>query len=439
MKDYLKKLLAKRNAKLNELKKRNAESEDLNEVRSLGNEISEITEEIRGLEAQIADLERAEAAEQNNDGEEGTEERSANGFNPAAVVATAQMNNGEARNEEVDPTATMEYRKAFMNYVQRGVNNEVLIFEQRGNDASGVAQDLGVLLPKTVVQEIIKGVEKKYGQLYSRVRKMNIKGGVRFPIGSFSATFKRIAENAKSDRQNAGSITGYVQFSYNIGEIRIATSLLQSVLSVQAFEAEVAKVIIEAYVKAMDLEIMTGDPDDGEMEGILTEAAKGSSGRIPAANIIEFTADEMADWKKWQEKLFAIIPLSMRGLNPEFVMTANTYEANIKTLVDDNNRPVYNETFNPVDGAEISRFKGKNVAFVEEDILKNFNDATNGQYFGMYWVPEEAYAINTNMEFTMMRYFDQELNQYVDKALVINDGKILDPKYLYLLKKKVQG
>ena len=183
---------------------------------------------------------------------------------------------------------------------------------------------------------------------------------------------------------------------------------------------------------------MVGDPTNGEMTGILTNHADGLQ-RIPAGNIITFTADEMADWKKWQEKLFAEIPLSMRGLNPEFVMTANTYEANIKTLVDDNNRPVYNETFNPVDGTEISRFKGKNVVFVEEDILKNFNDATNGEYFGMYWVPEEAYAINTNMEFTMIRYFDQELNQYVDKALVINDGKILDPKYLYLLKKKVQG
>lgn len=57
----------------------------------------------------------------------------------------------------------------------------------------------------------------------------------------------------------------------------------------------------------------------------------------------------------------------------------------------------------------------------------------------MYWVPEEAYAINSNMEFTMIKYFDQETNQYVDKALVINDGKILDPKYLYLLKKKVTG
>lgn len=434
MLEYLKKLLAKRNAKLNDLKKRNAESEDLNEVRSLGIEISEVTEEIRGLEAQIADLEAAE----NND--EGTEERSANGFNPAATVATAQMNNGSAaRSEDEDPRSTMEYRKAFMDYVQRGVvNKEVLQFEKRSGDQSGVAQDLGVLIPHTVIQKIIEGVEKVYGQLYSRVLKTNVQGGVEYPIGSFSATFHRMGENEKTDRQNAGAVTGSVTFTYKIGEIRIARSLLQSVLSVPVFEEKYAKVIVEAYVKAMDKEIMVGNPANKEMVGILTNHADGIQ-RIAAGNIIEFTAADMADWKTWQKKLFAKIPLSMRGLRPEFVMTANTYEANIKTLHDDNNRPVYNETYNPVDGTEISRFKGRDVVFVENDILKDFDDASNGEYFGMLWVPEEAYAINTNLEFTVREYFDEDLNQYVKKALVINDGKILDPKYIYLLKKKVQA
>ena len=427
MKDYLEKLIARKNKELADLKKRNAESEDINEVKKIGDDIEKVNDEINEAKTQLAAVEADEKKDEK-------EERSA--FNPAAatVVATAKM--GETRSEETDVLASMEYRKAFMNYVQRGTKSDILKFEQRSGDESGVASDLGVLLPKTVVQEIITGVEKVYGQLYSRVRKLNIKGGVRFPIGSFSATFSRIAENAKSDRQSAGEVDGYVQFTYNIGEIRIATSLLQSVLSVPVFEQEVAKVIIEAYVKAMDTEIMLGDSTDGEMEGIITEAEKVSS-RIDASHIIEFTEADMADWKKWQEKLFAVIPLSMRALNPEFVMTANTYEANIKTLADNNDRPVYTETFNPVDGSEISKFKGKNVVFVEEDILDNFDD-NDAEYFGMYWVPEKAYAINTNMEFTMRRYFDEELNQYVDKALVINDGKVLDPKYIYLLKKSAE-
>lgn len=433
MLEYLKKLLSSRKSKLKNLQERNEKSENLDEVRQLGVEISEVTEEIRGLESQIANLE----AQENNNGEDDTRSN----FDPNRalnVVGQTDMNNGEARQEEVDPRGTMEYRTAFMNYVQRGeVNNDVLQFETR-QDAAGQASNLGVLIPSTVVQKIIQGVEKVYGQLYSRVRKTNIPGGVKYPIGSFSATFHRITETTKSDRQNAGGVTGYVEFSYKIGEIRLARTLLQVVLSVDAFEEEFAKVIVKVYVKAMDKEIMTGVDNNNECVGILTEAAKNDS-RIPTGNIIEFTAKEMEDWKSWQTKLFAKIPLSMRGLKPEFAMTANTYEANIKTLVDDNNRPVYNETYNPVDGSEVSKFKGKDVVFVEEDILKNFNDAANGEYFGMFWVPEEAYAINSNLDFIVRDYFDEELNQYVKKALVINDGKILDPKYIYLLKKKITG
>lgn len=440
MKDYLKKLLENKKDQRKKLNDSLIECESKEERSSILATIATLDEEIREGEVQLAALEAREAEEANA---ANNEQR--NNFNPNAalnVVATAQQNNAngtEGRSNE-NPRSTMEYRTSFMKYIQRGEMSDVLQFEQR-TAGPGVAGDLGVLLPETIVQEVIKGVEKVYGQLYSRVKKTNIKGGVKYPIGSFKATFHRIKEtgqgSAPSERQKSGSVSGYVEFSYNIGEIRISRTLLQDVLTVPAFEREVSKVLIEAYVEAMDKEIMTGVAANNQCEGILTEAAKGETSRIPANNIIEFTADDMKDWKQWQKKLFAVIPLSMRGAKPEFAMTANTYEANIKTLKDDNNRPVYNETFNPVDGTEISRFKGKDVVFVEEDILKNFDDAVNGEYFGMYWVPELAYAINSNMEFTMIRYFDQEKNEYVDKALVINDGKVLDPKYIYLLKKKV--
>ena len=425
MLEYLKELLEKRKTKLKELQERNNKSQNVDEVRMIGEEIAEVMEEIRGLEIQINECE--------NDDTERTN------FNPNKalnVVTTVEMNNKRSKDKE-DSRATMEYRTAFMKYVQRGeIDKDVLQFEKRADEV-GEAANLGILIPSTIVQKIIKELEGVYGQLYSRVRKTNIKGGVKYPIGSFTATFKRITEKTISDRQNVGGITGYIEFSYKIGEIRLARTLLQTILSVPVFEEEFSKVIVKAYIKAMDYEIMKGEDSNNECIGILTEAKKSSGSRIPASNIITFTADEMADWKSWQTKLFAKIPLAMRGLRPEFVMTSNTYEANIKTLVDDNNRPVYNETYNPVDGTEVSKFKGRDVVFVEEDILPNFNDAVNNDYFGMIWVPEEAYAINSNMQFTVVDYFDHETNQYIKKALVINDGKILDPKYIYLLKKKV--
>lgn len=455
MKDYLKRLIARKKNELKAKEEKMKNSQDIEEVRSLGETLVALRDEINDAEEQLAKLEEDDNnkddnkdadkdnnTDDNNDDANANEGRSANGFNPNAtlnVLGQARMNNRgqEFDIDSNDPRATMEYRKAFMNYIQRGeINRDVLLFESRA-DATGTSSELGVLIPTTVIQKIITDVEKVYGQLYSRVLKTNLQGGVKYPIGSFSATFKRITETTVSDRQNAGGVTGSVEFSYKIGEIRMARTLLQTILSVPVFEEEFAKVIVKAYVQAMDKEIMNGQDANNECVGILTEAKKSSGSRIPAANIITFTAAEMADWKAWQEKLFAKIPLAMRGLNPEFAMTANTYEANIKTLTDDNNRPVYNETFNPVDGSEISKFKGKNVAFVEEDVLKNFNDAADGDYFGMYWVPEEAYAINSNMEFTVVDYFDHEKNQYIKKALVINDGKILDPKYIYLLKKSV--
>lgn len=437
MKDYFKKLIERKKKELAELKKRNEESEDIKEVKSIGTQIESVSGEIKEAETQLKEIENNERKEVNKENEENRSK-----FNPNKalnVISTVEMN-GKNEDRSEDSRATMEYRKAFMNYMTKGeIDRNVLQFEARAN-ATGTSADLGVLIPTTVIQKIITDVEKVYGQLYSRVLKTNLRGGVKYPIGSFSATFKRITENGPvSDRQDAGGVTGSVEFSYNIGEIRIARTLLQVVLSVDAFEEKFAEVVAKTYVQAMDKEIMNGNPDNNEMTGILTEAAKGGSGRIPTANIIEFTDEEMADWKSWQTKLFAKIPLSMRSLRPEFVMTANTYEANIKTLADDNKRPVYAETYNPVDGTEISTFKARPVVFVENDVLNDFNDATDGQYFGMYWVPEEAYAINTNYEFTVVDYFDHETNQQVKKALVINDGKVIDGKYIYLLKKKVTG
>lgn len=402
-------------------------------------------ETLSALKADIAEAEEmlkdAEAQDNGNDdgnggGDNGTEGRNAQpvvNFNP---VATFTQNGTQSRATDTDPLSTMEYRTAFKAFVQNGTMSDVL----KRADAEQVSTDLGILLPNTIVKEIIKGVEQVYGQLYSKVKKTNFKGGVQYPIGAFSATMYwdgtagTDKEHGKSEKQKAGGVSEYIQFTYHIGEIRIAQSLLQSVVTVDAFEAEIVKSLVEAYVKAMDEAILNGDGVK-QPEGILTEANKGGAGRIPTANVISFTAEDMADWKTWQKKLFAKVPLSMRKLRPEFVMTAETWESNIVTLEDGNHRPVGVETYNPVTGDERATFKARNVVFVEEGGIKSFDTAESGEYFGMYWVADKAYAINSNMQFGYKKYFDEAENQYVTKALVICDGKVLDGKYIYLLKK----
>ena len=436
-------------AKIKKLNDRHAEvlasalkEEDAEKRAALGETLAALKADITEAEEMLKKAEEQEADEGNgSEGGEGGapgEGRSANppasgAFNP---VASFGQNGAPAARGEEDPLSTMEYRKAFKEFVQRGVKSDLL----KRADAENVSGDLGVLLPNTIVQEIIKGVEKVYGQLYSRVKKTNVKGGIQYPIGAFSATMHwdgtagTDKEHGVSEKQKAGGVTGYIQFTYHIGEIRIAQSLLQTVVTVAAFEAEVVKALVEAYVKGMDEAILEGDGVK-QAEGILTEAAKGGSGRIPTANVITFTAEEMEDWKTWQKKLFAKIPLSMRRLRPEFVMTAETWEANIMTLEDASGRPVYTETYNPVTGDEVCKFKGREVVLIEEGGIKSFDAAATGEFFAMMWIPEKAYAINSNMQFGYKKYFDEDTNQTVTKALVICDGKVLDGKYIYLLKK----
>lgn len=318
--------------------------------------------------------------------------------------------------------ADLQERTAFMEYVKTGKMSDLL---QR-NDTTGVSTDLGVLIPKTVQQEIIKDIDKMHGSLYAKVKHLNIRGGVEYPIGSFSATFSRITESTVSDRQKGGSITGSVVFGYNVGEIRIAQTLLESLLTVPVFESELAKVIAEAFVKAMDNEILNGTGTGGQMEGILSKAG---------ITTVTFHEGEIADWKTIQKKIFGGMSLGFKALPYEFVMSNGTWESQIKTLSDDNNRPVYAEPFNPVDGTFSCSFRGHNVTLVEPTLLPDFDTAAANKTFGMIWVPGDAYAINSNMNFSVVQYVDHEKNQIVKKALVVNDGKVLRKDRIILLKK----
>ena len=67
---------------------------------------------------------------------------------------------------------------------------------------------------------------------------------------------------------------------------------------------------------------------------------------------------------------------------------------------------------------------------VEPDIIADFDTAAAGEVIGLFWQPNE-YAINENFGFTMRRYFDDETNEWVDKALVVVDGKVLNSTGFY--------
>lgn len=421
MKEFLQNLIKNKEARANELRKLIQDATTADEVRSYGNELTTVENELREAKVQLQQFEARNV----------TKELSANGFNPSATVATVatvQMNQRKSTEEKF---GTMEYRMAFKKYVQTG---EAIPHELRagGDTGTTVTTDIGMIIPTTIMNEFIKDVSKVYGQIYSKVRKLNVKGGVEFPISKLSANFKWITETTVSSKQKAGDIKDKVSFSYHIGEIRVAESLLAQVVSLDVFESEIVRIMVEAYVKAMDTAIISGT-GSGQPLGITKDPrVTGNTG-----NIIEFEADEIGDWTAWRKKLFAKVPLSKRG-SGEFLFPASTVESNLLTMKDTNGRPLFREATDGTIGNLAGTFFGRDVTLVEPDIIKDYDTASTGDIIGIFWTPND-YAINTQLQFGMKRYFDEDTNEWINKALTIVDGKILDVSGCYLLKKKVSG
>lgn len=430
MKDYFKKLIKRKEDRIAEIRTKIAASTDVNEVRSLTAEAEQLQEEKREAEEKLHELEAEEAKNE----EKPAEQRS-------AIPANAQLVNGAVvgaygqhvtqTRENDDPFATMEYRKAFMKYAQTGTPIPQNLVQRDGMPAN--TDTLGATIPTTVLNEFINEIRLVYGQLYNKVRKLNIQGAVKVPIARLQAQFKWISESTVSPRQDGGEIKEYVMFEYNMAEIRVSQTLLSQIVSIDLFEREIVRVMVIAYMRAMDQGIVNGT-GEGQMLGILNDPRVTQQ----AGHIIEMTAADINNWTAWRKKFFAKLPLGYR--NGEFIFPLATVDAYLETMADANNNPIFRQAT----GLEVNdgdrpnpngRFFGRDISLVEPDIIPDFDSASDGDIVGIFWQPEE-YAINTNMQFGMRRWFDEDRNEWVNKMLTVVDGKVLNPCGFYLIRKK---
>lgn len=418
-KKILEKRMQRLTAKKESLASRCKASTDANEVRSLTSELEDVNAEIEETQAELDAIAEEEASQEAR----------------AKAPETAQRMGGEilgafgaAKKEEREDEKyleSMEYRSAFMKYVQNGTP-----IVRNGEAIS--TTDTGAAIPLTIMRDVINTVRVRYGNLYSKVRKTAIKGGVDYPVGALKAKFKWITEETVSPRQKTDKL-GKVSFKYNEAEIRVAQTFLSNLLTLESFEAEITKAIAIAYLEAMDDGIINGT-GNGQMLGILNdERVTGLSGHT-----IQMSANDINDWKAWRKNFFAKIPLGYRS--GEFIFSTSTVDAYLETMSDANGNPIFRQAtgleVNDGDAVDPNgRFFGRRISLVEPDILPDFDTASAGDVIGIFWNPDD-YAVNENFGFTMRRYFDEETNEWVDKALVVVDGKVLNPYSFYLITKK---
>lgn len=428
MKKFLEKLLAARRAALAETQQRFDASTDINEVRTLGETLASIRDEITDLENQLADLDEGNGGN-GDDGANGDEGRSQTPAAGSPVMRNAGIVASYAQNTQQRSTTenildSLEYRQAFANYVRTGDVTAFSALEERAaGEGMIITSDVGKIIPNTIMKEVIKEL-KVYGNLYNRVRKLNVKGGVEFPIQELIPTVSWISETSTSDNQSAPELKTSVIFGYHIVEARLAQSLLSQIVSLEYLESEIAKLLTEAFVKEFDRIILKGT-GTGQPLGILNDTR--------VKNKIAFTASDLADWTKFRSKLFAKVPLAYRGQGV-IITTVATWETYFMTLKDGNDRPLAREAFDIEEGVDVCRFAGKEVILVESDILADYDAAASGDAFAVYFRPND-YAINSNMQLGFKRYFNDDTNKWVNKGLCIMDGKLLDTNGVFVLTK----
>ena len=345
-------------------------------------------------------------------------------------------NGGEGENGLIVPDRfdTPMYRKHFMEFVCRGTpipaeyrmsfteNGTPVSPEYRNTGALTTTGDTGAVIPSTIMNEIIMEA-KTYGNIFSGVRRLNIQGGVSFPIMTLRPTASWITETEVSPTQKLEAVNS-VMFSFYGLECRISQTLLVSVVTLDEFQRQFVPLAAEAMVKAIEISIVRGT-GVGQMLGILNEP------RIPKENRIILTAAEFGQWGEWKKKVFARMKKSYR--NGSFIMAQGTFDGYIDGMTDTTGQPIGRVNYG-IDGGETYRFGGRRIEIVEDEIMPAYEDAAVGDPVAIFMRLGD-YAINSNMQMRMVHWTDHDTNQLRNKCIMILDGKVIEPYGILIIKK----
>lgn len=425
-KKRLEKRLQKLIAKKADLKARCDASQDVAEVRELTRQLEDINDDIEEVQDELAEIEAEEEA---------AAEEEARSAAPASATlvngnVVGQFEISEERTNE-DIYSTKEYREAFMNFVQRGIKPDPKFNMEIRTPALATTTKYAAVIPTTIMNEVIKELENDYGTIYNICRKLNIQGGVKFPVSDLEVTFNWVDEDKTSDEQDAGTANSYVTFGYNVGEARIAESLLLSITILATFEKEFAKELLKAFYKEMDYVIFNGN-GSGKPLGILQDTRLTTT--LASTNIIEMTEADIESWVEWKKKFVKAIPRPYRK-NGTFVFAGETIDAHLAVIRDKNDRPLYVEAAGlSMDDSGEGRFLGKVCKAVDSSIIEDFDTADVGDIIGVFG-NFDYYGINSNKEFVVDKWENQDKNKVITRGLTVVDGKMLLPKAFFLIKK----
>lgn len=383
--------ILKRKAEINEMLKDEKRSLDYKELEK---EIRELNEELEELQARERLMKETE---QLNNGEiEGR------------TIETFNVNAGQEKRDL--GTGSIEYRKAFMNYVLKG---EKIPNELRADQVT-YTSDVGSVIPGTVLNKIVEKIEA-VGMILPLVTRTAIKGGVTLPTSSVKPVATWVAEGSGSDKQK--KTTGSITFAYHKLRCAVAVSLEVDTMALPVFEATLINNVVEAMTKAIEQAIISGS-GTGQPKGILAETPEDGQ----SLDVEEITYDTLI-------KAEAALPLEYEA-NAVYCMTKKTFMI-YQGIKDADGQPIARVNFG-INGKPERILLGRPVILC--NYLDSFTTADEGEPFAFLFNFSD-YVLNTNYQMGVKKYEDNETDDLVTKAIMIADGKVVDKNSLVVLKK----
>lgn len=365
-------------------------------------DIASIKEELRNLDAEQKELEeRAKIAEAINAG------------NPDIKVEERKKPEQRKGSDMENKYESVEYRKAFMDYVLRGKN----IPAEFRSDAVTSTTDIGALVPTTTLNKVVEEI-KSYGMILPLVTKTAYPNGIAIPTSDVKPVATWVNEGAGSDKQK--KTTGSIVFAHHKLRCAVAVTLESEYMSYSAFEAAVVSNMAEAMSRALEEAIITGD-GSGKPEGIL-HGAKGTTINYGSLTYNALTKAE------------GELPQAYEN-GAVWVMSKKTFMEFVG-MTDSNGQPIARVNAG-INGVPQRTLLGRTVVLTE--YVPSFaTTLTEGTVFAFIYKMSD-YCLNTNFNIGMKIYEDNDTDDIVRKSIMVCDGKPVDTHSLVKLTYKADA
>ena len=383
MKDFLTNLIERKQSEMDELKKRSDESQDLAEVRAIGETLEKLAQEIAEAKEQLAELDKENEQPAEEQAERSAIPAEAELRNAQVVGAFNVGGNGTMENQN------MEYRNAFMEYVLRGTP---IPAEVRA-DANTLTGDVGSVIPTHLVNQIIEKFDN-VGMILPLITKTSYKAGVEIPTSSVKPVATWVAEGAGSDRQK--KVTGKISFTYHKLRCEISMSMEVGTMALSAFEAKFVENVAKAMIYAIEDAIVNGT-GSGQPKGILAETGVTVTGNATYAKLCEVEGNVPEEYEA----------------GSKWCMKKKTFMGFVG-MVDEQGQPIARVNYG-IGGKPEYILLGRDVVvapYVPENkaFIYNFPD----------------YILNTIYDMGISKKQDWETEDLLTKAVMSVDGKCAD-------------